>query len=61
MTIAAGSVVTAIGLIEWVWPVFWVGIGLMVLGSIGAWRVGIMNSVSEFAPPAPPADERSTT
>lgn len=50
--IIAGSVVSAVALIEWVWPWFWVGVGLMVGGSIFGWAVGIMDQVSEFHPPA---------
>ena len=48
--IIAGSIVGGIGLIEWNWPMFWVGIGLFVGGSIWAWLAGIMESVSEFGP-----------
>lgn len=48
--IAAGTIVGGIGLIEWVWPVFWVGVGLFVAGCIGAFFAGIMDSVSEFGP-----------
>jgi hypothetical protein len=38
---------------------FWVGIGLFVLGSVGAALAGIMDAVDEFVPPAP-ADAEQT-
>lgn len=56
----AGSIVSAIGLIEWIWWMFYVGVGLMVGGGIMAFFAGIMDSVSEFGlPPAPEAVEPS--
>jgi hypothetical protein len=48
--IIAGSIVAGIALIEWVWPVFWVGVGLMVAGCIGGYFTNIMDMVSEFSP-----------
>ncbi|HVU61781.1 MAG TPA: hypothetical protein VHD58_09040 [Mycobacteriales bacterium] len=50
--IIAGTIVGGIGLIEWNWIAFWIGIGLTVGGSIWAWLAGIMESVSEFGSPA---------
>jgi hypothetical protein len=50
--IIAGTIVGGIALIEWNWPIFWVGIGLFVLGSIGAALGGIMDAVDEFVPPS---------
>jgi hypothetical protein len=46
--IIAGSIVTGVALIEWVWPVFWVGVGLMVAGCIGGYATNIMDMVTEF-------------
>ena len=54
--IIAGTIIGGIALIEWVWPLFWVGTGLTVAGSIGAWLAGIMESVSEFGPGSSNAD-----
>jgi hypothetical protein len=46
--IIAGSIVGGIGLIEWIWPMFWVGVGLMVLGCVLAYFNDIMSMVTEF-------------
>jgi hypothetical protein len=54
----AGSIVSGIALIEWIWWMFYVGVALMVGGGIMAFFAGIMDSVTEFAlPPAPDAIE----
>jgi hypothetical protein len=50
--IVVGTIVGAVGLIEWIWPAFWVGVGLFLIGSVAAAFSGIMESVSEFGPPA---------
>lgn len=57
--IIAGSIVMAVGLIEWVWPVFWVGTAMMVLGVIGAYLADIMDMVSEFGSGSPSEAEPS--
>lgn len=55
--IIAGTIVGGIGLIEWNWPTFWIGIGLFFLGSIVAAMSGIMEAVDEFKPAAAPDAE----
>jgi hypothetical protein len=57
--IIVASVVMAVGLIEWVWPVFWVGTALMGLGVIGAYLADIMDMVTEFGSGASPEAESS--
>lgn len=57
--IIAGSIVMGIGLIEWIWPMFWAGAALMVFGSIGALFAGILDSVTEFHMPVAPGSESS--
>jgi hypothetical protein len=47
-TIAGGSVVSGIALIEWIWPMFWAGTAMMVLASVAAWKVNIMDATSEW-------------
>jgi polyferredoxin len=47
--VIAGSIVSAVALIEWIWPVFWVGVGLMVVGSIGGLATGMMDMVTEYS------------
>lgn len=49
-TIAAGSIVSGIALIEWLWPMFWAGIAMMVLGSAAALKLNIMEATSEWVP-----------
>ncbi|HVV13694.1 HGxxPAAW family protein [Amycolatopsis sp.] len=44
----AGTIVGGIALIYWNWPLFWVGIGLFVLGCLAGYFAGIMEAVSEF-------------
>jgi hypothetical protein len=46
--IIAGSIISGIALIEWIWPLFWVGVGLMVIGSIAGYFLNIMDQVSEY-------------
>jgi hypothetical protein len=53
--IIAGSIIGGIALIEWIWPLFWVGVGLMVAGCIGGYFANIMDMVTEFSP-APVAE-----
>jgi hypothetical protein len=48
--IIAGTIVGGIALIEWMWLMFWIGIGMFVVGSIAAFFLGIMDTVSEFGP-----------
>jgi hypothetical protein len=48
--VIAGTIIGGIALIEWNWPIFWVGIGLFVAGSIGGYFAGIMEAVTEFGP-----------
>jgi hypothetical protein len=50
--IMAGTIVGGIGLIEWIWPMFWVGVGLMVAGCVGGYFANIMDMVSEFGAPS---------
>jgi hypothetical protein len=57
--IIVGSILSSIGLIEWVWPLFWVGVGLMVLGCVGAYFADIMDMVSEFGSPEAPSEAES--
>jgi hypothetical protein len=46
--IIVGSVLMGVALVIWNWPLFWVGTGLMVVGVVGSYFVGIMDSVTEF-------------
>jgi hypothetical protein len=56
--IIAGSIVSAVALIEWIWPVFWVGIGLMVVGAVGGFASGMMEMVTEYSIVTPPEIEQ---
>jgi hypothetical protein len=57
--IIVGSIVSGIALIEWVWPVFWVGVGLMVLGCVLAYFADIMDMVTEFGSGEAPSEVES--
>jgi hypothetical protein len=48
--IIAGTIIGAVALIEWVWPLFWIGVGLVVAGCIGGYFANIMDMVSEYGP-----------
>jgi hypothetical protein len=48
--IIAGTIVGGIALIEWIWVMFWIGVGLFVAGCVGGYFAGIMDSVTEFSP-----------
>jgi hypothetical protein len=48
LVIIAGSIVSAIALIEWAWPAFWIGVGMMVVGVVMAYFNDIMGMVTEF-------------
>jgi hypothetical protein len=50
--IVAGTIVAGIALIEWIWPMFWAGIAMVVLGGVGALAAGVMDEVSEYGPPS---------
>jgi len=46
--ILAGFIVGGIALIIWNWPMFWAGVAVVVLGTILARVVNIMDDVSEY-------------
>ena len=47
LIIIAGFVVGGIAMIVWNWPLFWVGVGVTVIGCVVAGAVGIMDDVME--------------
>jgi hypothetical protein len=59
MMIIAGSVVSAIALIEWAWLWFWIGVGMMVVGCVMAYFADIMSMVTEFGSGASSESEAS--
>lgn len=52
--ICAATILSGVALIEWMWPLFWAGVGLVVGGAGLAWRTGIMDATSEWHPPYSP-------
>jgi hypothetical protein len=48
LIIIAGFAVGGIAMIVWNWPLFWVGVGILVVGCIVARAVGIMDDVMEY-------------
>lgn len=46
--IVAGFIVGGIAIIYWNWPVFWVGVGLAVVGVVMGALSGIMEEVTEY-------------
>jgi hypothetical protein len=57
--IMVGVVLGGVALIIWNWPLFWVGIGLLVAGCIAGYLTGIMDMVTEYAPATPHEPEAS--
>jgi hypothetical protein len=53
VVIMAGTVIGGVALIIWNWPLFWTGVALFVVGGIGGYLTGIMDSVSEYASAEP--------
>jgi hypothetical protein len=51
--IMIGTILGGVALIIWNWPLFWVGIGLVIAGCIGGYLTGIMDMVTEYAPVTP--------
>ncbi|HTW21471.1 MAG TPA: HGxxPAAW family protein [Mycobacteriales bacterium] len=52
-----GVVVGGIALIEWIWPIFWIGVGITVAGGVVGYFGRIMDMVTEYAPPTPETTE----
>lgn len=48
LVMLVGVVVGGIALVYWNWTVFWVGVGVFVLGMIFARLVNIMDDVTEY-------------
>jgi hypothetical protein len=48
LVIVAGFVVGGLALVFWNWPVFWAGVGIVVVGSLMGWAVNIMDEVTEY-------------
>ena len=48
LVIIAGFLVGGLALIVWNWPVFWVGVGVVVVGAVIARAVHIMEDVMEY-------------
>ena len=46
--IVAGFALGGVALIIWNWPMFWVGVGVVVIGCVIGRAVNIMEDVSEY-------------
>ncbi len=46
--IVAGFIVGGVAMILWNWPMFWIGVAIVVVGCIFARAVHIMEDVSEY-------------
>jgi hypothetical protein len=55
--IMVGTTIGGIALIIWNWPLFSVGIAMIVAGCIGGYLTNIMDMVTEYAPAPAPALE----
>ena len=48
LIIIVGFVLGGVALIIWNWPMFWVGVGVIVVGAIVARAANIMEDVTEY-------------
>jgi fatty acid desaturase len=48
LVIIAGFAIGGIAMVIWNWPMFWVGVGVTVLGCVMARAVHIMDDVTEY-------------
>ena len=48
LVMMVGFTMGGIALVFWNWPVFWVGVGIFVLGGVIARAVNIMDDVTEY-------------
>lgn len=48
LIIIAGFAVGGVAMIVWNWPMFWIGVGVVVVGCVVARAVGIMDDVLEY-------------
>jgi hypothetical protein len=46
--IVIGFIVGGVAIIEWNWPIFWVGAGIAVAGCVFGAATGIMDDVTEY-------------
>jgi hypothetical protein len=46
--IVVGFVLGGVAVILWNWPMFWAGVGIVVLGAVFGAAVGIMDDVTEY-------------
>lgn len=51
LVIIAAFVVGGIAMIVWNWPMFWAGVGILVVGCVIARAVHIMEDVMEYGGP----------
>ena len=56
LVIIAGFVVGGVAMVIWNWPMFWVGVGLVVVGCVIARAANIMEDVMEYGGSSPGGD-----
>jgi len=61
IVIVAGFTLGGVALIVWNWPLFWVGVGITVLGVVAAGLVDIMGDVTEYGGSGAGGDPEATT
>ena len=60
LVIVVGFLVGGIAMIIWNWPMFWIGVGVVVVGCILARASGIMDNVMEYGGPQQSGDPETT-
>jgi hypothetical protein len=48
LIIIAGFALGGVAMIVWNWPMFWIGVGVVVVGCVVARAVNIMDDVTEY-------------
>jgi hypothetical protein len=61
LVMMVGFTLGGVAVVLWNWPMFWVGVGIFVLGGIIARAVGIMDDVTEYGGGGPGHDPSSAT
>lgn len=59
--IVAGFIVGGVAIIYWNWPIFWIGVGIAVVGCVFAAAVGIMDEVTEYGGGGAGGDPQSSS
>jgi hypothetical protein len=61
LIIVVGFVLGGVALVIWNWPMFWISVGVIVVGAIVARAANIMEDVTEYGGGGPGGDPEPST